>query len=409
MKIHYYFLPLCLAAGCFSACSSDDEMTMLQADATTENVQFETMASFPEKDKSSKLHTNSIRAVYTLLDKIGPEIDTGMPNFEITEAQYEEIKEFTDKLVEGLEKDADIYNKIFTWIVNNVKYNWADNNPYPVFKDKQGVCQGYANLLNTMLHTQGIPVVNINGMLEPLGGHAWNYVYYNNRWWVSDPTNNGRWSVEPLTGYEHLVPLSVDIDIFAESNFVCNYTDKHFNLKCVKESDDALVVPYSAGGIRITSFNPSVPLPSNVRELYIGSNIETFGESYVGLNDSRIAPNIEAVYLDEANTKLMSHCGVIYYKKGSKLCYIPQAMKVVELLPIAVMEKNYITNLHGMEELIIAPGTTELQAYAVENCPNLKRAYIPEDTKVDPQAFYSVHPDFEIVRGDLTGIPEIRM
>ena len=131
MKIHYYFLPLCLAAGCFSACSSDDEMTMLQADATTENVQFETMASFPEKDKSSKLNTNSIRAVYTLLDKIGPEIDTGMPNFEITEAQYEEIKEFTDKLVEGLEKDADIYDKIFTWIVNNVKYNWADNNPIP--------------------------------------------------------------------------------------------------------------------------------------------------------------------------------------------------------------------------------------------------------------------------------------
>ena len=176
MKIHYYFLPLCLATGCFSACSSDDDVTLLQADTTTENVQFETMANFPEKDKSSKLNANSIRAVFTLLDKLGPEIDTGMPNFEITEAQYDEIKEFTDKLVEGLEKDADIYDKIFTWIVNNVKYNWADNNPYPVFKDKQGVCQGYANLLNTMLHTQGIPVVNINGMLEPLGGHAWNYV-----------------------------------------------------------------------------------------------------------------------------------------------------------------------------------------------------------------------------------------
>jgi hypothetical protein len=84
-------------------------------------------------------------------------------------------------------------------------------------------------------------------------------------------------------------------------------------------------------------------------------------------------------------------------------------MKSVELLPIKVMEKNYITNHKGMEEVILPNGTEELQDYAFENCPNLKRAYIPEDTKVSEKAFYSVHADFQIIRGNITGIPEITM
>jgi hypothetical protein len=50
-----------------------------------------------------------------------------------------------------------------------------------------------------------------------------------------------------------------------------------------------------------------------------------------------------------------------------------------------------------------------IEAYAVENCPKLRRAYVPEDTEIAPNAFYSVHPDFEIIRGDLTCIPEITM
>jgi hypothetical protein len=73
------------------------------------------------------------------------------------------------------------------------------------------------------------------------------------------------------------------------------------------------------------------------------------------------------------------------------------------------MGKNYVVNISGMEELIIAPGTKKLEAYAVENCPKLRRAYVPDDTEIDEKAFYSVHPDFEIVRGDLTSISQITM
>jgi hypothetical protein len=175
----------------------------------------------------------------------------------------------------------------------------------------------------------------------------------------------------------------------------------------VRQADDMFVVPYSHEGIRITSFSPDSLLPANVREICLGTNIESLGEEFIGLN--HYAPNVERVHIDEKNTRLKTHCGVVYRKNNSQLIYIPSAMPIVELLPIATMGKNYIYNVTGMEELIIAPGTKKMEDYAVENCPKLRRAYVPEDTEVAPKAFYNVHPEFEIIRGDLTCIPEITM
>ena len=410
MKKLYYFIPLLLSCGVFSACSSEqDEMFLASAiEAPTTDVFYGSTPRFPEKDSSTKLSAASAQtAVYKLLQKTGPEIDNGFASFNITDAQYEEIKTFTDQLVGDETTQSKIYLTIFNWIVANVRYEWGDNDPYAVFTNRHAVCQGYANLLNVMLHTQGIPVVNVNGWLDPLGGHAWNYVYYGKKWYVSDPTNNRRFTAELLDSYTDLIPYSIDIDIFPSEEMVYSFTEKNFNLARVRKSDDMLVVPYSAGGVRITSFSPDSLLPANVREICLGANIETLGEEFMGL--SHYAPNVERVHVDPKNTKLKEHLGVVYKKSNSELIYIPSAMPVVELLPVATMGKNYVVNVMGVEELIIAPGTLKLEAYAVENCPKLRRAYVPEDTEIDPQAFYSVHPDFEIVRGDLTCIPEITM
>lgn len=410
MKLYYYALPLFLGCSLLSACSSEDDDLYLapEYENSGNDVVFESAARFPEKDNSTNLsQTSSITAVNNLLKKVGPEIDNGFASFKITDAQYQEIKTFTDNLVAEETSEAKVYGKIFEWIVANVRYEWGDNDPYAVFQNRHAVCQGYANLLNVMLHTQGIPVVNINGFLEPLGGHAWNYVYYANKWWVSDPTNNGRFNLTATDSYKHLVPQSIDIDIYPTEESVCRFSEKRFNLARVRQAEDMFVVPYSKGGVRITSFSPDSLLPANVREICLGTNIESLGEEFIGLN--HYAPNVERVYIDEKNTRLKTHCGVVYTKNNSQLIYIPSAMPVVELLPIAVMEKNYVVNVTGMEELIIAPGTMRIEAYAVENCPKLRRAYVPEDTEIAPNAFYSVHPDFEIIRGDLTCIPEITM
>ena len=409
MKFYYYLLPLCLSSGIFASCTSEDDTLMSrEKELPGVNVPFGATPYFPEKDSSKNLsQTSSIQAVKDLLEKVGPQIDNGFASFKITDAQYQEIKTFTDDLVAGITSEADIYKTIFNWVVANVRYEWGDNDPYAVFQNRHAVCQGYANLLNVMLHSQGIPVVNINGFLEPLGGHAWNYVYYANKWWVSDPTNNGRYNIGQTKTYEHLVPQSIEIDIFPSAESVYRFSDKRFNLARVRQADDMFVVPYSHEGIRITSFSPDSLLPANVREICLGTNIESLGEEFIGLN--HYAPNVERVHIDEKNTRLKTHCGVVYRKNNSQLIYIPSAMPIVELLPIATMGKNYIYNVTGMEELIIAPGTKKMEDYAVENCPKLRRAYVPEDTEVAPKAFYNVHPEFEIIRGDLTCIPEITM
>ena len=410
MKLFYYVLPLFLTGGLFTSCSSEDDELLMspEKDLPGVNVTFGSTPYFPEKDSSTKLSSASSQtAVYSLLKKTGAGIDTGFASFNITDAQYEEIKKFTDNLVGEETAHSKIYTTIFNWIVANIRYEWGDNDPYAVFTNRHAVCQGYANLLNVMLHTQDIPVINVNGWLDPLGGHAWNYVFYSNKWWVSDPTNNRRFAIDPVDGYSDLIPYSIDIDIFPSEEMVYSFTEKNFNLARVRKSDDMLIVPYSAGGVRITSFSPDSLLPANVREICLGTNIETLGAEFMGL--SHYAPNLERVYVDEKNTRLKTHLGVVYQKSNSKLIYIPSAMPVVELLPVETMGKNYVYNVSGMEELIIAPGTKRLEAYAVENCPKLRRAYVPEDTEIDAKAFYRVHPDFEIVRGDLTCIPEITM
>ena len=153
MKLFYYVLPLFLTGGLFTSCSSEDDELLMspEKDLPGVNVTFGTTPYFPEKDSSTKLSSASSQtAVYSLLKKTGAGIDTGFASFNITDAQYEEIKKFTDNLVGEETAHSKIYTTIFNWIVANIRYEWGDNDPYAVFTNRHAVCQGYANLLNVM-------------------------------------------------------------------------------------------------------------------------------------------------------------------------------------------------------------------------------------------------------------------
>ena len=193
-------------------------------------------ASFAADDGSIALNGSAASNVARLLSHTGHGIVKGMGQMQITDDEYREIKEFTDNLVSGLTSANDIYNKIFKWVSQEVKYsNGVNNDPYPVFKNKQGVCQGYANLLTVMLHSQNIPVLIVNGMLSTLGGHAWNYVY-TDKWYVSDPTNKRHFVMSELSKYTDLVPLELDVDLFEDENFVYDFYEGHLNIREVKKS-----------------------------------------------------------------------------------------------------------------------------------------------------------------------------
>ena len=351
-------------------------------------------ASFA-KDDSSTIYDSPTKLVADLLTKAGPEIIKGLGYITITEKEYQEIKEFTDQLVKGVKKPFDIYSTIFKWVTTNVVYtNGVNNDPYPVFKNLQGVCQGYANLLSVMLHSQKIYAFIANGILNPVGGHAWNYVYID-QWYVSDPTNNGHFLMSNPSSYTHLVPLQLDVNLFEDEQFVFNFYEGHLNIRVVKESGKQLIVPFSTNGFQVTSFNPDTELPSNIEEIYIGKNIQTLGESLIGLDIH--APSVKYAFVDTSNQKMESYGQVVY--RNAFTYYVPAAATIIQFKDYDTLGKNILKGHNKVETVVIQAGTQKLEAYAFEDCPNLQKAYIPKETIVDNNAFYGVHNNFKIIRG----------
>ena len=351
-------------------------------------------ASFA-KDDGSTIYDSPTKLVADLLTKAGPEIIKGLGYITITEKEYQEIKEFTDQLVKGVKKPFDIYSTIFKWVTTNVVYtNGVNNDPYPVFKNLQGVCQGYANLLSVMLHSQKIYAFIANGILNPVGGHAWNYVYID-QWYVSDPTNNGHFLMSNPSSYTHLVPLQLDVNLFEDEQFVFNFYEGHLNIRVVKESGKQLIVPFSTNGFQVTSFNPDTELPSNIEEIYIGKNIQTLGESLIGLDIH--APSVKYAFVDTSNQKMDSYGQVVY--RNAFTYYVPAAATIIQFKDYDTLGKNILKGHNKVETVVIQAGTKKLEAYAFEDCPNLQKAYIPKETIVDNNAFYGVHNNFKIIRG----------
>ena len=404
-------LSIVSAVFALGSCSSDEEQELQTPSVSVDNNEA-TRAQFAEDDGKKVLSGAPYVQARNLINKLQAdyiaEMTDTLGRANITPEQYAEIQEFTEKLVAGLTTQKDKYTRCFNWIVQNVKYEYTDNDPYAVFKNLTGVCQGYANLLFIMLHSIDIPAFVCNGILNPIGGHAWNYVYCDGKWYVSDPTNNGSWILAATSSYSHLLPSSFDVVLAKNNGVWFNYTEYNLNI-CSVESDDAVfIVPFSALGYQVTSFSPTVPLNPNIKQINIGKNIKSLGEGYIGLSYN--APILEYVEVDPENTTFASYLGVVYRKNGSEfqLTYIPAAMKCVELMPMETMYKNTIYNHNGVETLIIAPGTKKIEPWGVEKCPKLKIAYVPEDTEIANNAFAGVHPDFQIIRGDYTNIPEIR-
>ena len=119
------------------------------------------------------------------------------------------------------------------------------------------------------------------------------------------------------------------------------------------------------------------------------------------------APSVEVAYVDPENSYFTSHAGVVYEKKSTSPLYIPAAMHLIELIPAETYGKETLKGHEGVWEVIFPAGTKKIEAWAVENCPNLLAAYIPVGTEVDEKAFTGCHTDFQIIWEDQTGIKDI--
>lgn len=419
MKKIYYIVSLALAAGMLAGCSNETSGVEEIVPTETTGNNKEITRNFPENNGAEELTGNEVEKFWKLLQGADAEFSRRRASYSITDEQFEEIKEFTTDMLKKRHATTETqkYEGIWNWIRTNIKYNttlnpYYSNEPYEVFKNKVCVCQGYANIMSVMALSQGIEVINVNGILQGYGGHAWNYVRYNNTWKSIDPTNGGQYTASATGTYDNwLIPYSADGNLLETSQYGYSFKDAMLNLNEVKEADYVMLVPFSVTlnndkSYQVSCFSPSKPLPENVREIYFGTNIKSLGsEGNVGLKE--FAPNVEAAYVDPNNTSLYSYEGVVYKFNVDEPEYIPAAMKKIKLQPMQVIGKNLIFDHSGIEEMVVANGTKEIQAWAVEKCPNLKVAYIPLGTKVDENAFDLVHKDFHIVWQDQTGIREI--
>lgn len=414
MKKLILSLNLALCALAFTACSEDD--SAFNEPVTPQVPTDVSRVTFPEDDGSISLSSDAPNLkVARLLSKVTDAyaVTDTLGRANITPEQYAEIKAFADNLVKGCTTEKAAFMACYNWVSQNIKYEHSDNDPYAVFINRKGICQGYANLLFIMLHSQGIPSMVCNGQVTQIawGGHAWNYVCVDGNWMVADPTNpgvGGPWGYRLYSNFSHLVPSSLDILLYREKDCWFDYNEYNLNICNITSNDVEFTVPFSVNGLQVSSLNPTVPISPAVKKLYIGKNIVSLGENYMGLQKN--APNVEYVEVDPANTTFASYLGVVYRKNGSdfQLTYIPAAMQCVELMPMETMYKNTVYEHSGVEVLIVAPGTKKIEAWGVENCPNLKIAYVPADTEIADKAFTGVHPDFQIIRGDFTNIPDVK-
>lgn len=411
MKKRILLLPFIAAAISFASCSEDD-LNFENPAGGQPVVEDETRSLFPEDDGAVSLSSYSPNEmVARLLSKVADAnaVTDTLGRANITKEQYDEIKAFTDELVKDCATQKEAFDVCFKWVSANIEYDYVDNDPYSVFKSRKGVCQGYANLLFIMLHSQSIPSLVCNGILNPIGGHAWNYACCDGKWYAADPTNTGGpWGYRSYSSFSHLVPLSLDIVLYRENGCWFDYNGGCLNICNITSSEEQFTVPFSVNGYQISSLSPTVPISPSIKELCIGKNITTLGDNYMGLSYN--APNVEYVHVDPENTVFASNLGIVYRKNGNEmeLLYIPAAIKCIELLPMKTIEKNTVYRHNGVEVLIVAPGTKSIEAWAFEQCPNLRVAYVPVGVEIADNAFTGVHPDFKIVRGDFTNIPDIK-
>lgn len=445
MKLRYTFLSI-LAAVTLLSCN--DRELFAPQNENNASIKFEQEVAFPTEDGSVELSGNYAQKVAQILNTFGSDIknDIGSEVFtqETTAEQYNEIKVFTDQLVEGLTTQTEKYNKIFEWINTNIQfYNgenapagwdvntmgpyWNSNRAYDTFKWKMAVCQGYSALLNIMLYSQEIVNIMVNGRMDigggVMAGHAWNYVLCDGEWQVSDALNGIKASMNDFNSYKILEEVTnLDCVLYEDDNFIYKYDSGHLNVADIKSTTSSVVIPYSVKGIKVTMFNVRAkydninyePITNElISEIYIGKNITTMGNAQEGkfTQMGQVFTKLSAIYVDPENPIFESQTGVVYTKEEGKyqIAFVSPKVTRIELKPLEIIDKECKLEWLSDLQVIVFDETAEyIYPYAIGNCPSLVEIHAPSGCEFDEMAIYRNSDDtnhYEMV--DLT--QEIRI
>ena len=153
-------------------------------------------------EESAKYRTGEIDPV---IAEIPMQIQTGV---------FSNPLDYLPRLINFLKADADneyhIVKRIHDWITDNIAYDlflfWGvgtgSRQTYELLPLKRTTCGGFSRLFKEMADLAGIEAVVIEGISRSFlksngkpGGHVWNAVRINTKWYIVDTTHDSRISI----------------------------------------------------------------------------------------------------------------------------------------------------------------------------------------------------------------------
>ena len=334
----------------------------------------------------------------------------GIENLDITDQQYEIIRDFTLELTQSLTSDKEKIEAVYHWVKDTSKLAPSDtpedeygfvNDPYNMFKYKRGICQGFANLFRTMMTSLDIPCVIAHGyFIHDSGmreGHAWNYVFCNGSWELADAaTQNLNLSLdwEKLdVDLAHHDTTFLESSLCEENGIVYGF---FYGLGVVgyTGTDTTLQIPETFYGNTVVSIDGNSLRNITAEKLVLPKTVEN-GILFDDYGSSNLFEwtSLKEIVVDEENPAFASFSGALYDRTFSRLICVPKAIESLELKPLECLDKNALCDLHSLRYLKISEGTRQISSYAFENCPSLEQISLPASvTEIADDAFYNFQP-----------------
>lgn len=187
----------------------------------------------PNQDDMSLYDTSAIRAAW---EKDGPSGLSGEDR-----KIYDKAKSVLKKVLKDSMSDLEKETAIYSWIVNNVDYDWthqdrmketprASFTPYGGLVNRKAVCLGYATTFQLLCDLAGVECITVVGAAHTSSSdHGWNMVRLDGKWYCVDVTWDANYREQGSgwgsSGPERWVYFNVTSDEMAESDHQWDYAN----------------------------------------------------------------------------------------------------------------------------------------------------------------------------------------
>ena len=369
---------------------------------------------------------NSTKECLALLDSLSEEESrqlVGLDGLNITDEEYTIIRDYTLELTKNCEDTTSKIEAIYNHLASRttadagpaVEHDEATcNDPYPMFKNMRGVCQGFSNLGRTMLTALDIPCVISHGYYvwtnNQWEGHAWNYAYCDGHWGIVDGSTLNLNLTDPSSDDDLYKTVELEQDIYTENGLEFSYYDSGLGVVGYCGDADEIIIPESCHGHTVVSVSPQNTFTENslmnttAQRIVIPATVEygIFSAPTSATGEYReirpfLSTSLTEIEVAEDNPVYASYKGILYDKEFSQILSVPYAITDIELKPLTILDKNTLMDLPYLRTLKIAEGTEAICSSAVEQCPSLEKVSIPDSvTDIEENAFYGCSTDFTI-------------